>query len=544
MPEFIAEPVAHDEAIAFLAGKPAVSRRVFDILLPELKARAFVISGVESATVRQTVRDAIAELGGTSADWDAARAHIVAQLAPWLGARAPYRAELLMRWHGYQAYAAANHRALTELADVFPYQRYITVGDGRVRDSHRKLNNKIFPADHPFWKRHTPPWEPGCRCDKVGVTHDDYERIRRDDARRKLENRWILNEAQLDKARHGTLDLGDGRPIDIRTPSEKGKPPGMEWEAGDFTLPVDALRARYDADIWAEFEGGARRERIDDGRTVWEWLTGERATAAPKKKAARKRARKAAAKVPKEIRSYLRLMANAGLTAEKEWTGDMVRAFNAKLKRRNRGGAKIDEKLGELAGRGLGDVTPDEFRWAMGEVLAMLPPGVSARLPKLAAATVDIGPPGAYGDYDPGAQRIRINAGLLSGHAGELRGRYHRQTMFHELMHWVHMGDPEGGYRDAVKAHFEARTKGERLRAKGRTKYYEDEWYDWYAGAVYRFEGRAPSGLEVPTRYFQLHADPDAMADTFNKLSPAQRAKFLETHAEAMRIFFEPPTKA
>ena len=39
----------HAEAIDCIKSKPQVSREVFNQLLPELKARAFVVSGVENA---------------------------------------------------------------------------------------------------------------------------------------------------------------------------------------------------------------------------------------------------------------------------------------------------------------------------------------------------------------------------------------------------------------------------------------------------------------------------------------------------------------
>jgi hypothetical protein len=53
-------------------------------MLPELRARAFVITGVEAANVAQTVRDRIAELpaGG---DWDKLKKEIVNDISPCLG---------------------------------------------------------------------------------------------------------------------------------------------------------------------------------------------------------------------------------------------------------------------------------------------------------------------------------------------------------------------------------------------------------------------------------------------------------------------------
>ena len=74
-------PVPNAEAIAFLQDKAPVSRAVFDRLLPELKARAFTITGIEGASVLQKVRDRIAELPA-GADWNAIKADIVNDLSP------------------------------------------------------------------------------------------------------------------------------------------------------------------------------------------------------------------------------------------------------------------------------------------------------------------------------------------------------------------------------------------------------------------------------------------------------------------------------
>ncbi|MCX6911293.1 MAG: hypothetical protein NTY01_25070, partial [Verrucomicrobia bacterium] len=60
--DFLFGPAPYEEAAAFLKNKPAVARRVFDRLLPEIKGRVFTITCVESANVLQSVRDAIAEL--------------------------------------------------------------------------------------------------------------------------------------------------------------------------------------------------------------------------------------------------------------------------------------------------------------------------------------------------------------------------------------------------------------------------------------------------------------------------------------------------
>ena len=63
--------------------------------------------------------------------------------------------------------------------DIFPYLRFQTVGDDRVRKEHKVLNGITLPIDHPFFDTHIPPLDHECRCELVQetkgarVTHED-----------------------------------------------------------------------------------------------------------------------------------------------------------------------------------------------------------------------------------------------------------------------------------------------------------------------------------------------------------------------------------
>ena len=53
------EPIENVEAARAIAEKTAVGREVFDRLLPELRARAFVVTGLEDLRMGAAVRDEI-----------------------------------------------------------------------------------------------------------------------------------------------------------------------------------------------------------------------------------------------------------------------------------------------------------------------------------------------------------------------------------------------------------------------------------------------------------------------------------------------------
>ena len=93
---FTFSPLPHDEAARRIAELPLVSREVMDEMLPELKAYAFTITGLDVGDQMAKVRDTLAAVPKGEVNWDKARAEIAADLANDLGGKASERrAELL-----------------------------------------------------------------------------------------------------------------------------------------------------------------------------------------------------------------------------------------------------------------------------------------------------------------------------------------------------------------------------------------------------------------------------------------------------------------
>ncbi len=163
---YLTTPTPHTEARQLISSKPAVAREVFDKLAPELKSRAVTITGIEDFDVLQSVQDPIATLPA-GADWGAVKKGIIAKISPWLDeAEAGRRAELLMKFHGFNAYLATSLRVSDEMRDVFPYKQWLGTLDTRERASHLALEKVILPADHPRFRRR----EFGCRCQWADLT--------------------------------------------------------------------------------------------------------------------------------------------------------------------------------------------------------------------------------------------------------------------------------------------------------------------------------------------------------------------------------------
>lgn len=62
------------------------------------------------------------------------------------------------------AESAANYQRLIKKANRFPYWQYVTAGDDRVREEHRKLNGVILEVKDPRWDKIYPPNGWKCRC--------------------------------------------------------------------------------------------------------------------------------------------------------------------------------------------------------------------------------------------------------------------------------------------------------------------------------------------------------------------------------------------
>lgn len=60
--------------------------------------------------------------------------------------------------------------------DTFPYWRYDTMGDERVRVSHEALDGKIFSINDAKARNLTPPLEFGCRCTRTALRKDEVDK--------------------------------------------------------------------------------------------------------------------------------------------------------------------------------------------------------------------------------------------------------------------------------------------------------------------------------------------------------------------------------
>lgn len=79
------------------------------------------------------------------------------------------------------AFRVGNARAswgeIENTKDVFPYLKYVTVGDARVRKDHAELDGIVRKVDDAFWNRYFPPNDWNCRCRVIQLDQGKETRL-------------------------------------------------------------------------------------------------------------------------------------------------------------------------------------------------------------------------------------------------------------------------------------------------------------------------------------------------------------------------------
>ena len=264
-----------DDAVARIAEMPVVTRDVMDGLLPELKAYAFSVSGIDHFDQLQRIKNQIQRVPAGEVAWGKAKAQIRDELTTVLGKKdATRRAELLLRTHAFRAFAVARYRVLMSQLKAFPYWQYKTMGDGRVRPAHAELNGRILPAGHPLWQRIFPPWDWGCRCMVIPRSRREVEELAAEEQGMVPEDSFVWGP-----------DVADAILASERLPGLTGVAirPSETWSTSPWSVPGNVrhtwgeIQDRYDADTLAAFGQWAEQTEISEGLTVSGWLGGAKA---------------------------------------------------------------------------------------------------------------------------------------------------------------------------------------------------------------------------------------------------------------------------
>jgi SPP1 gp7 family putative phage head morphogenesis protein len=171
------EALPMQEAIAFWKDKIQLGPAAFAKLDNEARLKAFAVSGIakgdELSSVYQALQRAI-EDGISYGEFKKQCAEIFARRG-WSGKR-EWRVQNIFRTNIQTAYNAGRWQRQKERTGSFPYLMYNAVNDRRTRPTHRAMDGKVFPAEHPFWDTWYPPNGFRCRCSVLSLTEGQVKR--------------------------------------------------------------------------------------------------------------------------------------------------------------------------------------------------------------------------------------------------------------------------------------------------------------------------------------------------------------------------------
>lgn len=166
-------------AVSFLRKKKVLDSDQYRLLDDKYRAKAFTVSGYTSLQVLQKFLDELAqacENGTTKRDFmDSMNDFLVRNGFQGMD---PFHADVIFRTNMQSAYNAGHYRSMTDATTMKlrPYWKYVTAGDGEVRETHAQMDGRIYAADDPIWDIWYPPNGYRCRCTVVSMTKKQVER--------------------------------------------------------------------------------------------------------------------------------------------------------------------------------------------------------------------------------------------------------------------------------------------------------------------------------------------------------------------------------
>ncbi|WP_290170194.1 DUF935 family protein [uncultured Muribaculum sp.] len=113
------------------------------------------------------------------------------------------------------AESASNYVRLSRKKNLFPFWKYITVGDDKVRRDHAKLNGIVLPSEDPRWDKIFPPNDWNCRCRVGGVMRHEVTAELLDASKTVVDD--FMDSAEWARAKAQHWDINRGKRSEIFT---------------------------------------------------------------------------------------------------------------------------------------------------------------------------------------------------------------------------------------------------------------------------------------------------------------------------------------
>lgn len=170
----------YKEAIAFFQEKLLIPSSAWDDLIGPIHAKAFTVAGATKLELLKDLFESVQtsiNTGRSLADFRKEFDSIVAKHGWSYNGKRGWRTSLIHNTNKRNAYMAGRWEQLQRVKSRRPYLIYMTVGDERVRQDHRKWNMLALHIDDPFWKTHFPPNGWLCRCTVRSASKADLDKL-------------------------------------------------------------------------------------------------------------------------------------------------------------------------------------------------------------------------------------------------------------------------------------------------------------------------------------------------------------------------------
>lgn len=164
------------EAIAFFRSKRLMPRAAFDKLQDAYKRKAFTVAGLHQQYMLDRAYSTLEDVIRHGKAARPAKDVLRGAFQTWgVTGSSPHHLDTVFRNATLGAYADGRWSQLQRVKRRRPYWRYLTVGDGRVRESHQAMHGRVYHADDAVWQSWYPPNGHACRCMVESLSETDID---------------------------------------------------------------------------------------------------------------------------------------------------------------------------------------------------------------------------------------------------------------------------------------------------------------------------------------------------------------------------------
>lgn len=169
------DPAKYDEAVKWFRARVPMTDEAFDALVLAEREHAFVVANVTQANTVQTIYNAIDTAlvkGTTFAEFKKA---VVPALKEEMTGPTQAQLETVFSTNVMSATNAGRYAVFDdpEVKAARPYLRNDAIGDSRTCPSCMPLDGVVLPADDKFWRTHSKPLHPRCRCIDTALSQEE-----------------------------------------------------------------------------------------------------------------------------------------------------------------------------------------------------------------------------------------------------------------------------------------------------------------------------------------------------------------------------------